>query len=157
MRNLPGAIAAACVAATNYFVFVENGLLRMDTTIETIVFVGTLPSSLLSWLIRSRDPGSIGLWFAASAVWTAAAYLQFSALAAMPRFLATRPLLRTIVMSVSCIAFFVCVAWLIAAWPSGPEEDPTIFFIRSPLIGCAAAAILLLLSWFSGVTPGKST
>ena len=54
-------------------------------SLEGWIFVGMLPSSLISSLIRGRDQDSIAFWLVAVVLWAVFAFFQFRVLAALPR------------------------------------------------------------------------
>jgi hypothetical protein len=118
-------------------------------SLEEWVFIGTLPSSLMSSLIRSRDQDSIAFWLMAVALWAAFPFFQFRILAALPRYFSQHPGARRLALvGFACLAVFAGL-WVAAAWPSAPQEEPALFFFRTPLWLLAATSVTLFLIWSS--------
>lgn len=120
---------------------------RWSSDLERTTFTVTLPASLLSLLVRSRDEDSIIFWSGGALVWVAGVFAQFSILATLPRYMRRRPVHRQIALIVALIIFGVSLLWLASSWPQHRQEEPVLFFIRVPLWFLTASTILFVLVW----------
>jgi len=148
-RSFPIAAVAAAVAVliANAVSLFSAEAPRSSSEVERLTFILTIPASLLSLFIRSRDKDSIVFWSVAALIWAAAAAVQFSALFSLPGYMRRRPFQRQLALAVVLVMFAVSLLWLASSWPMQPQEEPTLFFIRVPLWFLTASAILLLLVW----------
>ena len=121
---------------------------------EIYVWVATLPASAVAVLIEERDQYSLGWWSVAFLLWAASAYLQFSLVAAIPRFLSSRPKANSIFTAVTAGGILLIGLWTISRIPSHPEEEPASFLPSGSTLDLRRIRFLLVLSLFRKVQPG---
>jgi hypothetical protein len=116
------------------------------SSFESWVWLATLPGSALTLLVEARGQDSMAWWSTSTLLWAIVAYLQFRAIAVLPRALSTRPVANRVLTVVASTGLLVAALWAISRVPSHPEEEPVSFFLGMPLVFFVAFALMLVLS-----------